>query len=68
MKQDISVTVRKFRVPILNFSATDRTCIVYIDLISWKEADRCDPPLTRLLADEDIQELVKNMNMTETIT
>jgi len=57
-----SSKVRQFRVPVLNFAATD-----YTELISWQDTVRAEPPLTKFLTDEKLQELAKNKTATENI-
>lgn len=52
-KAKAKAKVRQFSVPNLNFAATD-----YIDLISWRDTDRYEPPLTKLASDETILKLV----------
>lgn len=46
--------IRYFKVPKLNFQATD-----YIDLINWTETTITEPPLTKHLKNEELEFLVK---------
>jgi len=56
-KENASEALRQFRVPSLNFNARD-----YIDLVNWNNEDRCEPPMTKHLAEAELQDCVKNRN------
>jgi len=49
-----SSTIRRFRVPVLNFAAND-----YTELVEWQSIDRCEPPMTKYLTDSDLQVCVQ---------
>jgi len=49
-----SSTIRHFRVPLLNFAATD-----YTDLVDWQSIDRSEPPMTKYLIDSELQVCVQ---------
>lgn len=48
-------TVRIFRVPNLNFDATD-----WDDIINWSDAEIHEPPLTRAFAEAEITAIIDN--------
>lgn len=50
-----STGIREFRVPRLNFDASD-----YTELVNWQEIDRCEPPLLMNFSDARINECVKS--------
>ena len=52
--------VRFFKVPEVNFSATD-----YIDIIPWQLTRLYPPPLLRHICDEHIQALIESGSMPE---
>ena len=47
--------VRVFEVPPLNFQAED-----YIDLISWQDCIITEPPITKTVTDDDLQNFISN--------
>ena len=50
-------SVREFRVLKLNFESDD-----YINLVSWAENDRLEPPLLRNVSDNDLKQCITNKN------
>ena len=52
--QSSSGSIRKFRVPSLNFHAED-----YTDLVEWQAIDRYEPPLMKHLSDDEVAASVK---------
>ena len=52
--QTSSGSIRKFRVPSLNFHAED-----YTDLVEWQAIDRYEPPLMKHLSDDEVAACVK---------
>lgn len=48
--------VREFRVPLLNFKATD-----YIDLIDWQSVTIIEPPLTVSISDSSLMEMISEV-------
>ena len=51
-------SVRIFKILPLNFEAA-----VYTDMIRWVDAEVTEPPITRKLSDEEIEELIKTKEM-----
>ena len=49
----LNKTVRKFQVPKLNFDA-----VSYTDLIDWQTVNVTEPPLTKNLSNEKLDELI----------
>lgn len=47
-------TIRKFEIPKFNFEAES-----LLDLINWRECRVTEPPMTKHITDEEIQELIK---------
>ena len=54
-KEKNSNGVREFRIPILNFEASD-----YTELVQWQQLDRHESPLTKHISDEEIVTCVKS--------
>lgn len=57
-----STRIREFRVPRLNFNASD-----YTELVDWQEIDRYEPPLLRSRSIAQIEEWVKS-NVAEQVS
>ena len=47
--------IRQFKIPSLNFGATD-----YIDIIDWKHVAAAEPPLTVHTSKDELQKFVSN--------
>ena len=47
--------VRKFKIPTLNFNAKD-----YYEMVDWNNTQRCEPPLTRIFTDNEIEEGIRS--------
>ena len=43
--------LRKFKIPQLNFDAKD-----YMQLIDWKKCEITEPPLSRIMTNDDLEE------------
>ena len=56
-KENSSEALQQFRVQSLNFSDRD-----YIDLVNWNNEDLCKPPMTKYLAEAELQSCLKNRN------
>lgn len=52
--------VRQFLVPTINFNAK-----TYCELVSWKNVDLTEPPLTKHLTNFELDELVKKGNTSQ---
>ena len=53
-----STKIRQFRVPNLNFEADD-----YTNLVMWQAIDRCEPPLTMSMTDDELQMWVRTLSL-----
>lgn len=49
--------IRMFEVPVLKFDAAD-----YIDLIDWQSCELTEPPLTKDITDNDLEQLVHSVD------
>lgn len=58
--EDKGKTVRTFRIPKLNFSATR-----YIDMINWIEEKVTEPPLTRGISDAELDFMIESRAQKE---
>ncbi|KAJ8721038.1 hypothetical protein PYW08_006503 [Mythimna loreyi] len=47
--------LRMFKVPTFNFDAKD-----YTDIITWRDCEITEPPLTLNMSDETLKDVVKN--------
>jgi len=54
-ESNATTTVRRFRVPEMNFEADD-----YTELVDWQSIDRSSPPVMKDLSDSEIITFVKN--------
>lgn len=48
--------IREFKIPKLNFHATD-----YIELINWQSITYAEPPLTIRISDDELKSMVKSV-------
>ena len=53
--------VRKFVIPPLNFRAQN-----YCDIIDWQDTNFTEPPATRAISDEELENCIKTGKMFET--
>ena len=53
LEHSSSSKIRQFRVPVLNFDAND-----YIDLVSWQDIDRHDPPIMKNYSENQIRAFI----------
>ena len=55
-----SSKMRQFSVPTLKFDVAD-----YTNLVMWQSIDRCEPPLTNFLTDNELQTYVTTKDFTK---
>lgn len=53
-----SSNVRSFKVPKLNTNCND-----YMELINWHTTEITEPPLTKAISDDDVDQYIRNKNM-----
>ena len=59
--QNQNKSVRKFVIPPLNFRAQN-----YCDIINWQDVNFTEPPATRAISDEEVENYIKTGKMFET--
>ena len=61
-KEENRHSLRRFRVPKLNFEADD-----YTNLIDWIDAQKSEPPATKNISTQEIKSFVNGVTLTEPV-